>query len=355
MKIAHVVDSMEVGGAETIVAQLCRWQRQQGHEPLVFAHLRDGALGERLKSEGFHVEVIGPAHIPAIQRLFYRAFRQHKPDVVHCHNPTPTIYAAIPGHFAGAKTVISTRHSLVAPPYNNGQEIKFGIAARFCDAIVGICDATVENLRHAPLAHNGRLLRIYNGAEPLARLTNPPDSDPFVFVYVGRLAPVKNHETMLRGFAIASSSNPALRLRLVGDGPSRTSLENLARELKISDRAEFVGQQLNVAPFMNSAHAFVMSSRSEGLPMSLLQAMSIGLPAIVTDVGGMAEVVRLSQCGLTVPVAQPEEYAKALLSMAADSQKRDEFSRSALSAFDRWFTLEAMAKSYMDLYSRRMK
>jgi glycosyltransferase involved in cell wall biosynthesis len=130
-------------------------------------------------------------------------------------------------------------------------------------------------------------------------------------------------------------------------------LEELTRELKVADKVEFAGQQLNVAPFMNSTQAFVMSSRSEGLPMSLLQAMSIGLPSIVTDVGGMAEVVRLAQGGFVVPVGQPEEYAKALLSMAADPQKRAEFSGSARSAFERWFTLEAMAKSYMELYSRR--
>ena len=87
--------------------------------------------------------------------------------------------------------------------------------------------------------------------------------------------------------------------------------------------------------------------------MSLLQAMSIGLPSIVTDVGGMAEVVRLSHGGFIVPVGHPQEYAEALLSMSADSQKRAEFSRCAKAAFDRWFTLEAMAKSYMELYSRR--
>jgi glycosyltransferase involved in cell wall biosynthesis len=93
-----------------------------------------------------------------------------------------------------------------------------------------------------------------------------------------------------------------------------------------------------------------MSSKSEGLPMSLLQAFSLGLPAIVTDVGGMAEVVRLAQAGFTVPVSDPAGMAAAILRLAAGDAERQRFSTNARDAFQSRFTLETMVNAYMNLY-----
>ena len=352
MKIAHIVDSMEVGGAETLVAQLCRLQRKQGHEPSVHAHLRLGTIGENLRSEGFRVDVHGPAHLPAMSRNFLRLFRELHPDVVHCHNPTPTIYAAPAARLAGTRTVVSTRHSLVAPPYNLAAELKYAVASRFCDWIVGICDATCENLRNAPMASRSRILRIYNGTAPIYRtpLHQQPPKRGFTLVYVGRLTAVKDLTTLLNAVATALSSAPDLFLWIVGDGVECDELQKLANSLGIAGHVTFWGQQMNVSPYFSAADAFIMSSISEGLPMSLLQAMSIGLPSIVTDVGGMAEVVRLSRSGILTPVSSAAAMAKAIVHLAQDADAQTQFSRCATASFQKSFTLEAMADAYMDLY-----
>jgi glycosyltransferase involved in cell wall biosynthesis len=99
-----------------------------------------------------------------------------------------------------------------------------------------------------------------------------------------------------------------------------------------------------------AADAFIMSSNSEGLPMSLLEAFSMGLPAIVTDVGGMAEVVRLAQAGFTVPVTDPAGMAAAILRLAACDSERKQFSMNAEEAFHSRFNLQTMAYAYMDHY-----
>jgi glycosyltransferase involved in cell wall biosynthesis len=105
-----------------------------------------------------------------------------------------------------------------------------------------------------------------------------------------------------------------------------------------------------VAPFFSAADAFIMSSKSEGLPMSLLQAFSLGVPAIVTDVGGMAEVVRLAQAGLLVPAANPDAMAAAIVRLAGSDAEREHFSANAEAAFHSHFTLETMVDAYLDLY-----
>ncbi len=353
MRIAHIVDSMEVGGAETVVALLCRKQREQGHEPSVHTHLRLGRLADRLMAEGFRVDLQGPAKLPHANWNFYRLFRELRPEVVHCHNPTATMYAAPAARLAGVRRVISTRHSLVAPPHNRQREFKYGCACRFCDAIVGICDITCVNTRRAPYAPRGRVLRIYNGVDALRAEPGATTvaKSGFTIVYVGRLAAVKDLGTLIRAFADARKQAGDLRLWIVGDGPSRGELESLVDALGARDGTTFFGEQLGIERFFAQADVFAMSSVSEGLPMSLLQAMSMGVPAVVTDVGGMAEVVRLSGSGLISGAGDVPGMTESMLRMRADAKMRECMGARAREAFAKYFTADEMAAEYLKLYS----
>jgi glycosyltransferase involved in cell wall biosynthesis len=231
-------------------------------------------------------------------------------------------------------------------------ELKYAFAATCCDWVVGICDATANNIKNIHSVAARKIVRVYNGAVPVERVAKElwPRKEGFTLVYVGRLEPVKNHALLLNAFRAALWSMPGLRLWMVGDGSERTALEGLAAELNISAQVKFWGQKLDVAPFFSAADAFIMSSKSEGLPMSLLQAFSLGLPAIVTDVGGMAEVVRLAQAGFTVPVSDPAGMAAAILQLAASDAERKRFSMNAEEAFHSRFTLQTMVDAYMDIY-----
>jgi len=344
---------MEVGGAETLVMQLCHLQREQGHAPLVYAVGVLGALGERMREEGFSVMPNIGRNLFAATREFFRIFIESHPDVVHLHNPTPTVYAAMAARMAGVPSIISTRHSLVARPRRLIAELKFALAATFCDRVVGICNATTSNLKSIHSASKRKITRVYNGAAPLTRVAKEDCAvkSGFTLVYVGRLAPVKNHVFLLKSFCAALSVMPGLRLWMVGDGSERETLESLAGEMQISSQVKFWGQQLDVAPYFSAADAFIMSSKSEGVPISLLQAFSLGVPAIVSDVGGMAEVVRIAKAGIIVPSEDTAEMTKAILRLATDETVRKEFSRNAEEAFHAHFTTQIMADAYMDLYA----
>jgi glycosyltransferase involved in cell wall biosynthesis len=352
MKIAHVVDSMEVGGAETLVMQMCRLQREQGHDPCVYAVASLGPLGEQMRAEGFSVLPNVGWHMSDPSRSFFHVFKETHPDVVHLHNPTPTIYAAMAARMAGVPSIVSTRHNLAAPPRRLVVELKYSFATTFCDWIAGICDATTNNLKSIHSIPSRKIVRVYNGTYPVSRVPHEqwPPKTGFTLVYVGRLEPVKNHVLLLNAVHAAIESMPGLRLWMVGDGSERKTLESLASKLGIASQIIFYGQQLDVAPFFSAADAFIMSSKSEGLPISLLQAFSLGLPAIVTDVGGMAEVVRLARGGFTVSATDPAEMAAAILRLAANDTEREQFSRNAKEAFQLRFTLQVMVNTYMDLY-----
>ncbi len=343
---------MEVGGAETLVSQMCRLQRKQGHDPHVYAVAALGLLGEQLQRDGFHVEANVGKHLLDSNRSFFQIFKKLRPDVVHLHNPTPTIYAAAPARLAGVPSIVSTRHSLVAPPHPLVPELKYACAATFCDWIVGICDATVNNLRSLHMLKPRKIVRIYNGTDAVVKVAeeNCPPKDGFTLLYVGRLVPVKNHDMLLLAFHLALSSLPNLRLWMVGDGSERQRLESMASELGIATKVTFWGQQLDVSRFFSAADAFIMSSKSEGLPMSLIQAFSVGLPAIVTNVGGMGEVVRQAGAGYSVRADDFREMAAAIQSVATNDAERKNFSLAAEASFQSQFKLEAMVKSYSRLY-----
>ena len=295
MKIAHVVDSLEVGGVETLVAQICWLQRELGHEPIVFVIGSLGPLGKRMLRDGFDVRTPCAGRLPGAVWKFYRLFNQTRPDVVHLHNPTPTSYASAAAKAAHVRCVVSTRHSLAGKPRRRVTELKYAFSVRFCDRIVGICDATVSNLRDAHPSQAGKMVRVYNGIVPMARTPREqwPAKEGFTLLYVGRLAPVKNLAFLIEAFGGALQANENLRLWIVGDGGERQTLEALASASGVASRITFWGEQLDPAPYFSAADAFIMSSTSEGLPISLLQAFSIGLPVIVTDVGGMSEAARL--------------------------------------------------------------
>jgi glycosyltransferase involved in cell wall biosynthesis len=352
LRIAHVVDSMEMGGAEKLTATMCRLQRQRGHTPSVHCLYLVGVLGEELRGEGFEVVLHHPRSFFRLMHSIYRAFRRSRPDVVHCHNATAAIIAAIPARLAGVKAVIATRHGLVKPPYQLRRELKFALASRWCDWIVGVCEGTRTNLLAAPFAARDRIIHIYNGALPADSKAIPRTKNGFILLYVGRLAPPKDHATLLRAVALTRSHHPNVQLWMVGDGPLEPSLRKLSDELGLKESVTFFGEQADVSPFMLAADLFVMSSLTEGLPVSLLEAMSVGLPAVVTDVGGMGEIARLSGAATLVNSADPESMAGALCDAIARRHELPKLGQLASYCYEKHFRPERMLDEYMSLYSR---
>ena len=163
---------------------------------------------------------------------------------------------------------------------------------------------------------------------------------------------MKDLGTLIRAVALAREQVRDLELWIVGDGPVRSELEGLGAELGVLEAVHFWGQQMHTARFYAAADVFAMSSVSEGLPMSLLQAMSVGVPALVTDVGGMAEVVRLAKCGLMAPVGDWRAMAEQIVRLAKEPELRARFAECGHRAYQAEFTLERMEAEYRKLYLR---
>lgn len=351
VKIAHVVDTMKVGGAETLIAQLCRIQLAGGLSPAVHCIFENGPVGERLAGDGVPVST-GSGGRGSRVRALWNFLREFRPNVVHCHNAFATVQTAPLAWLLGVPAVVSTRHGLVPAGKKTVQEIKFWLAARFCNYVVAVCAAAHENLLRGPGAIRSKLVTIRNGSAAAPRGDVRPVREGFTLAHVARLTPVKDQASLLQAVAQARTGAPDLRLWIIGDGPLRGELEGLAKRLQIQDCVSFVGERKDVGSWLEAADVFVLSSISEGLPVSILEAMAAGLPVLVTRIGGMPEMVELAGGGLVVPPSDPPALAAAILNLHARRADLPRLGAANRRLYAESLTLESMADAYRDLYTK---
>src|SRR5262249_31642867 len=150
----------------------------------------------------------------------YKAFRQSRPDVVHSHNKSATIRAAAPARLTGARAVVSTRHGMTPLPFRLRKELKFWItAAALCDRVVAVCETARRNMTGGARRVGQKRVATRNGAyPPVIDGRQKIAKRGFTLVYVGRLAPAKGLDTLLRAVAVARAAVPDLALWMIGAG-----------------------------------------------------------------------------------------------------------------------------------------
>src|SRR5262245_60129259 len=352
MVIAHVIDSLEIGGAEMVVTALCRSHAAAGHRVEVHCLFTGGPLASELARDGVAVYVHASDSALASAWNLFRAFQRSRPDIVHCHNKAATSRAAGAARLTGARAIISTRHGIGPSPFRLRTELKFWItAAVLCDRVVTVCDAARHNMAAAVRLVAHKVVTIPNGASPARDGSEPIAAKRgFTVVSVGRLTRVKGFDTLLRAVAAARASVPDLSVWIVGGGSEAAALRQLCSDLELGSVVQFCGERREVGNWLRAADVFVLSSTSEGLPISMLEAMAAGLPAIVTEVGALPELVELSGAGHTVPAGSVDGLARAIVDFASRRQQLAALGERASRCYRARFTPDRMAADYLTLY-----
>ncbi len=167
---------------------------------------------------------------------------------------------------------------------------------------------------------------------------------------VARLAAEKDHHTLLRAFKELYAARPEARLAVIGDGPLRSPLEREAAELGIAECVSFLGERHDVPELLSGLDVFVLSSRTEGLPMTVLEAMAAGLPIVATRVGGVPAAVEDGVTGRLVEPASPPALAAALRQIIRHPEARRDMGRAGRGKLDREFSVSQTAARYEEIY-----
>ena len=166
---------------------------------------------------------------------------------------------------------------------------------------------------------------------------------------IGRLVVEKDQKNFIQAAAIVNKHNKDAIFTIVGDGYLKDELQYLITSLGIQDHVRLLGYRADIADFLDAADLFVLSSISEGLPISLLQAMGVGKPVISTRIGGVADVITDGENGLLVPVNDPQALAEAITSILNDKHRGDDFVAKGRQKIIRYFSQEKMGQSYKKL------
>lgn len=274
------------------------------------------------------------AHAARVERLMAKSDISH----IHAHfGLAPATIAWLAAAIAGAHGR-SVRYSFTIHGFHDfadPAESRLDCKVPDATAVICISDFTRSQLYlHADPGDWERchVLRCGIDLTDFAYRDPPPISSPPVIVTVGRLSPEKGIETLIAALALlASRGREVPRLRLIGDGPSRSRLEAQAAAAGLAGRIDFAGERTpeQVRAELEGADIFCMASFSEGLPISLMEAMAVGVPCITTWIAGIPELAVDNLTALTVPPTRPDELADAIERLVGDSELRTRLARAA--------------------------
>jgi sugar transferase (PEP-CTERM/EpsH1 system associated) len=362
LRIVHIVLDLHEGGLERLVTDLVRAGAHAGYEPHVVCLRRAGRLAAELTTAQYTI-------VPRQNRLSMlaplqasRLLRRLSPDIVHLHSGV-WFKGAYASRLAGARRVIFTDHGRPHPdPLTH--RLLDGLGARMSDRVVAVSAPLAEYLATRLRVPRAKLRVIPNGillppsvaAEELAavrrQLRIPAGAQ--VVGTVGRLDPVKAYDRLILAFAelhraAAPPAGPMVLL-LVGDGPERPRLEQLAQAAGVADAVRFLGWRKDVHRLLGLMDAFVLPSESEGTSLSLLEAMAAGVPVIATAVGGTPDVLGDSGAGLLVPPGDLPALVGALKGLLRDPERRKSLGSKGRARVEQHYSFGAMARAYDELY-----
>jgi glycosyltransferase involved in cell wall biosynthesis len=361
--VALMLESDGPGGAEYMLLHLAEELRARGYGICPVLPAKGvGWLGREFRARGFEPEAFHlrrPLDWRCVTGIA-EVLRRRKVDVVHSHEFTMAVYGAAATRWWGRQPLIVTIHGGPHPLTHWRRGLAFRWAMRRSRATVAVSDATrrrfVEGLGVAPDA----IGVVHNGIRPPAPGRRAPvraelgvSDDTALLVSVGNLYPVKGHAVLLRALVqLAEHTDlPRWRVALAGRGQEAEPLKAFAREHGLAERVTFLGHRDDVPDILAAGDLYVMPSLSEGLPLSLLEALFAEKPVVASAVGGIPEVVTDGESGRLVPPNDPPALAGALAELLRDPRRARSLAGAGLRRAREAFTLEHMTTEYERLYA----
>jgi len=363
LRIQHVIGSFQVGGAERYALQLASRQAREGHDVHVVA-LAEGPLIDAFREAGITLQtMLKMARLdPTLPARLASLFVRNDVDVVHTHNPPPLVYASLAARTVGA-VLVHTKHGV-----NQDRQRRMWLRKVVANLVHRVVAVSEDTARHAVFqgeVTSDRVHVIRSGVD--TDLFRPrPDArdrirtelgigpDEWVIGSVGRLVPEKNHASLLRAAAPLLRGHNA-RILLVGQGPERPTLEALARQLGIENKVLLAGMRHDTHDVLSAMDVFALSSRTEGMPLALLEAMATELAVVCTRVGGIPALLKGSNAGALVPSENDDALAEGLRRLHADPQEARRMGVRARQLVTIQHGMHVVTRETTALYARVMR
>lgn len=356
-RITHVISTPEgIGGAERVLEALCEGGEQRGWDQIVLNPFSHDPGSAALRSHVAGARYLGyrcalARDLPRARQWLGRQLEDASPEVVHVHLFHANVLTA--SLRARCPRVLTHHHGdgLVSGG-RRFDAICDRLAGQRYDRVVAVSPWISRFLHDCYGYSASRIVTIVNGwgGAPLERA---PSTDGPVIVAVGNLRREKGYDDLLRSFALLSARQPTVRLRVLGDGPDRDALEELARELRMESRLEWLGWVDQPWEELSRATIFATATRVEPLGIAALEAMAAGLPVVAPRVGGLGELVEDGVTGILVPPGDLGAIADALDRLLNNRAWAEQLGRAG-ARVAQGHRMKAMVDAYFALYEELM-
>ncbi|MFT5434781.1 MAG: glycosyltransferase involved in cell wall biosynthesis [Myxococcota bacterium] len=360
MTICQLIQYFEVGGIERMVLALSRGAARAGVRSVVVGYAGDGDFRNAFTSAGIATQFLPPRFRPGSGGLrpdlvfqFADLLRRERCDVIHTHHVGPFIYGGAAAAIVGVPHV-HTEHSREL--YDRKRRQWIGrFMPRFARVVTVTSELSDWRRQHfgddAEVVLNGvHVPPVVGGpVRTTARRQLDLPDDAFVVGCVARLSQEKDHQTLLDAVAILRQRTPNAALVLAGDGAERAELETRAGQADLAGAVRFLGSVTDVDQVYDACDVVALTSRREGLPLALLEAMAHGKPVVASAVGGIPALLE-GGGGTTVPPGEPAQVAAALFEYATNDKKRRSDGLSARSLVTDHYSEGKMVERYLAMY-----
>lgn len=356
--IMQVIFALEFGGAESLALNVCSLLREDKRFSVSLCGLfgTGGPLDGLAVERGVGAFSLDASRLGKVRTVveLYRRFRRERVAVAQVHGAYLLQYVMPAALLAGVAVVYTehARHSLDRYAWLRR-------VARLHGRLFGKMVCVSQNLRGFMIDVVGlssdRIEVISNGID-LSRFARPAQdmsrkSEGLVIGNVARLTEAKDHGNLLRAFATVRREVPDVRLLLVGDGELRGEIESMVSSLGLADAVEMTGKRSDIPLLLAGMDVFVLPSRREGFPVSIIEAMACGRAVVATDVGGVREIINDGVDGLVVPPEDDTSLAAAILGLVRDPDARSLLGQNAAKRAIENFSDQAMIRNYVRLYT----
>ncbi len=349
------------GGMEAMAVGLAVALRRRGRRPVVIALDAGGEHEAVLREAAVEYHVMGGRRLADPRRHWRlaRLLRRVRPRVVHTHHFATLLHSLAASRLAGVPRLVHTEHSFEYLKDRPDFRLVLRGMSRATTAFVTV-GATMRPFYADRVRIAARRLKVITNGVHLERYRVAADRaagraasglpSGFLVGTAGRLFPEKDYGVLLRAVQAAAGLVPSLALALIGDGPERGPLEVSARQLGIADRVRFLGWRHDVADLLPLLDVFVMTSRHEGLPLVVLEAMASGVPVLTTPVGDLREVVVEGATGGFFHIGDPAALGQALVALAGDEPRRRALGAAGRDRVAGHYSHARMVERYLELY-----
>lgn len=363
LRVLFLVTSMPVGGAETLLVNLVRGLNRQQFSPEIACLKERGPLGEELAHEipVYHNLISCKFDLLVLPRLCRLMRRQKIDAVVTVGAGDKMFWGRLAAKLAGVPVIASALHS-TGWPDSVGRLNR--MLTPLTDAFIGVADAHGQHLIENEHFPANKVQIIYNGVDTtrfcpgnklVARHNLGLSADAKVVAILAALRPEKNHAMFLSAAAEILRREPRTRFLIIGDGPLRGELEQLAQKLGVAQATQFLGSRHDVEHVLQAVDVMALTSRNEASPVSILEGLSCGVPCVASNVGSVSETVIDNVTGKLFPEGNQTAYVNAVLELLENEPRREQLGAAGRQLVIENRSLDSMVRSYENLLSRLYK